>query len=157
MSKTIFMGTTKIAPETTAHEIHSLLVGAGARQVLTEYNEQREITGIHFIMSVGNKQIPFKMPVRTEKLLEYFKGKGKTRRHSSYRHTSKEDLASKAKRVAWRQLFRWVEAQLAFIDAGMAQTEEVFMAYIQVAPNETFYQRAIKQGFDRLALPEKTE
>lgn len=45
----LYMESTSIAAERTAQEIHALLVDAGARQVLTEYNEKREITGIHFI------------------------------------------------------------------------------------------------------------
>ncbi len=150
----LYMETTKIPAEKTAQEIHALLVEAGARQVLTEYNEKREITGIHFIMAVNNQQIPFKMPVRTDALFMYFKKKAA---QGSYRNRGQDVILDKAKRVAWRQLLRWIEAQLAFIDSGMAETAEVFMPYVQVAPNETLYQRAVAQGFERLALPERTE
>lgn len=150
----LYMETTQIPAEKTAQEIHSLLVQAGARQVLTEYNDKREITGIHFIMAVNNQQIPFKMPVRTETLLIYFSKKA--RKTGYYNSAKQQAVMDKAKRVAWRQLLRWIEAQLAFIDSGMAETAEVFMPYVQVAPNETLYQRAVTQGFERLALPEKT-
>jgi len=34
-----------------------------------------------------------------------------------------------AKRVAWRILKRWIEAQLAFVETGMIKFEEVFLAY----------------------------
>lgn len=151
----LYMETTTIPAERTAQEIHALLVEAGARQVLTEYNDKREITGIHFIMNVNNQSIPFQMPVRTEKLFDHFKAKrNKSRGHSK---PSLEVVLDKAKRVAWRQLLRWIEAQLAFIDSGMADTAEVFMPYLQTGPNETLYQRAISQGFERLALPAKSE
>lgn len=155
MKKNLFMETTSVSAEKTAQEIHVLLVDAGARQVLTEYNEKREITGIHFIMIVNNQTIPFKMPVRTEKLYEHFKRKHSKSRHR-YRSGQNEAILEKAKRVAWRQLLRWIEAQLAFIDSGMADVAEVFMPYLQTGPNETLYQRAVAQGFERLALPEKT-
>lgn len=145
----IYMETTTIPAERTAQEIHSLLVHAGARQVLTEYNDKSEITGIHFIMIVNGQTVPFKMPVRTDALYEHFLGRAKKKR-ASYRRLDTAAIHDKAKRVAWRQLLRWVEAQLAFIDAGMADTEEVFMPYIQVAPNETLYQRAIQSGFHKL-------
>lgn len=151
MKKALFMETTKVSPLVTAQQIQTLLVAAGARQVLTEYNEKREITGIHFILSVDNQQLPFKMPVRTEKLFEYFRQKASGR---SMR--SREEIQEKAKRVAWRQLLRWIEAQLAFIDTGMARTEEVFMPYIEVAPGVTVFQRALEQRWAGL-LPASTE
>lgn len=152
--KRLYMETTSIPAERTAHEIHTLLVEAGARQVLTEYNEKREITGIHFIMCVNNQSIPFKMPVRTAVLLEHFKQKQRRARYST---KSRDTIQDKAKRVAWRQLLRWIEAQLAFIDSGMADTVEVFMPYLQTGPNETLYQQAVAKGLERLALPERTE
>lgn len=149
--KSVFMETTTIAAETTAYEIQQLLVDAGARQVVTEYNGQGEITGIHFVMSINNQHVPFKMPVQTDKLVAYFKSKQKR-----YQSRSKDTIQEKAKRVAWRQLRRWIEAQLAFIDTGMAETAEVFMPYLQTGPNETLYQRAMKHGFQVL-LPEHTD
>lgn len=151
----IYMESTTIEPERTAAEIHALLVDAGARQVLTEYNDKREITGIHFVMAVNNQQIPFKMPVRTETILKYFTQKASKTGFLS--ETKKQQITQKSKRVAWRQLYRWIQAQLAFIDAGMAETAEVFMPYLQTGPNETLYQRAVIRGFERLALPENTE
>jgi hypothetical protein len=153
--KTLFMERTDVPAERTAQEIHALLVEAGARQVLTEYNDKREITGIHFIMAVNNQQIPFKMPVRTEKLTEVFIRRAQKTGYLG--EQKKEKIRDKAKRVAWRQLLRWIEAQLAFIDSGMAETAEVFMPYLQVSPQETLYQRAVTSGFERLALPATTE
>lgn len=151
--KRLLMETTQITPERTAAEIQELLVEAGARQVVSEYNDKREITGIHFIMNVNNQHIPFQMPVRTDALFNHFKRRAAK---GSYRNRNTDKILEKAKRIAWRQLLRWIEAQLAFIDAGMAETAEVFMPYVQVAANETLYHRMVAQGLDRLALPEKT-
>lgn len=150
------METTAIPPERTAAEIHTLLVTAGARQVLTEYNDRREITGIHFVMNISGQAIPFKMPVRTEPLLDHFIRRARKGGHYLSQQKT-EDLKQKAKRVAWRQLLRWIEAQLAFIDAGMAEPAEIFMPYLQVSATETLYQRAVNTGFDRLALPPAPE
>jgi hypothetical protein len=38
--------------------------------------------------------------------------------------------------VAWRQILRWVEAQLALIDTGMVQPQEVFLSYAIVNQGE---------------------
>lgn len=46
-----------------------------------------------------------------------------------------------AEKVAWRILKDWVEVQMALIDIGMVQFEEVFMPYIEVDNGQTIYQR----------------
>lgn len=102
-------------------------------------------------MSVNNHAIPFKMPVRTDTIFNYFLQRA--RKAGYINDARKEKIKEKAKMVAWRQLLRWVQAQLAFIESGMAETAEVFMPYLQTAPNETLYQRAVTMGFERLALP----
>lgn len=149
----LFMETTKVSATSTAAEIQTLLVEAGARQVLTEYDDTREVSGIHFILPVSGQSIPFKMPVRVEKLTAHF-AKKRSLRYG--KRATRDSARDKAKRVAWRQLLRWVEAQLAFIDAGMASTEEVFMPYIEVVPGKTMYERALETHFGGL-LPESTE
>jgi hypothetical protein len=42
---------------------------------------------------------------------------------------------NKARRIAWRQVLRWVEAQLALIETGMVKTQEVFLPYAMVGQN----------------------
>lgn len=56
-------------------------------------------------------------------------------------------LEAQAKRIAWRQILRWVEAQMAFVETGMVKMEEVFMPYIQVGIDETLFDRLEGQGF----------
>jgi hypothetical protein len=62
-----------------------------------------------------------------------------------------------AERVAWRQLLRWVQAQLAMIDTGMVRTEEVFMPYIVVnaATNQTLFERMVETQFKMLEGPKQ--
>jgi hypothetical protein len=45
-----------------------------------------------------------------------------------------------AERVAWRHLLRWVQTQLAMVDAGMVQTREVFLPYLQEASGMTVFE-----------------
>jgi hypothetical protein len=62
-----------------------------------------------------------------------------------------------AQRIAWRQLLRWVQAQLAMIDTGMVRTEEVFMPYIVVNPatNQTLFERMQETQFKMLEAPKQ--
>ncbi len=43
-------------------------------------------------------------------------------------------------KVAWRILKDWVEAQVAIIQSGMVQVEEVFMPYQVLSNGQTFYE-----------------
>ncbi|GAG18875.1 unnamed protein product, partial [marine sediment metagenome] len=40
-----------------------------------------------------------------------------------------------ALRTAWRQVLRWIQAQIAMIDSEIVSTEEVFMPYLQIKEN----------------------
>jgi hypothetical protein len=123
------METTEISADRTAGEITSVLVAAGARQITLDYGDGGKVTGIKFILLVGGLPYPFKMPVRTEAVQKIFRD----RRRQTMRWRASEFEAKdreQAERVAWRQLLRWVQAQMAMVDAGMAQTREVFAPYL---------------------------
>jgi hypothetical protein len=61
------------------------------------------------------------------------------------------DLRPQAKRIAWRQILRWIEAQMAFARTGMVKIQEVFMPYIQVSiTGQTLYERFEQKGLTAL-------
>jgi hypothetical protein len=136
--RTLFMETTEIAAEKTAGQITSLLIACGARHIAMDYDAQGKITGMKFVLLVGGRMpFPFAMPVRTEPVFKILNG----RRKFPYDRTN---CAAKdrdqAERVAWRQLLRWLEAQLGMIDAGMASAHEVFLPYLQDAQGKTAFE-----------------
>jgi len=147
----LYMETTKITAEQTAGEIQQLLAQSGASQIVTEYDRQtREITGLRWTMEVSGQTIPFTMPARIEPLYEVL-----IRRISPRNRAKKEEQTmDQAKRVAWRQLLRWVHAQLAMIETGMVRAEEVFMPYIQIGPGRTMFQQLAETRFKALPAPE---
>jgi len=58
-----------------------------------------------------------------------------------------------ARRIAWRQILRWVQAQMALVQTGMVTADQVFMPYIMVdKEGTTLYQQLISQGFEHLQL-----
>lgn len=131
-AKTLFMETTKIRPETTAGDLLSLLVGCGASQVSMEYSGQK-VVGMRFLLNVSGQPTVFLLPARVDPVLKLLVklGKGNDR--------------EKAERIAWRQVYRWTQAQLALIETGMVEAGEVFMPYMQLNSGLTAYQ-AICQG-----------
>lgn len=151
--KTIFMETTRVEASRSVQEITSALVKGGARAIQTEYDGNGKITGIQFTVKTDGKLLAFKMPARLEVI----------RRELKKRSTSRniQLIEERAERVAWRQLFRWVQVQMAMIDMGMAEMSEVFFAYSQPdgSPGgKTIYELAKGSGFKMLAAgPSPTE
>ena len=146
---TLFMETTTIDADQTAAEIQTLLGKAGAAAIQTEY-EDGEVTALSFLIEIRGNKVKFRLPVRVEPIFEYFQRKRKTR----HRQTMGKDTdTAKAKRVAWRQIYRWILAQLALIETGMVTAQEVFLPYIQTGIDETLYQRMEAGAFKMLPPP----
>lgn len=145
MKKKLFMGSTEVAANKSIGEITSALVQSGARAIRTDYDKNGEVSGLYFMLDVNSQSLPFALPARVEPIFEIINGQRKYNRSSNAVADQEQ-----AKRVAWRQILRWVEAQLALIQTGMVQPAEVFMPYLQTGPNETLYQRAVAGGFQKL-------
>jgi hypothetical protein len=141
------METTKISAERTAQEIVCLLAAAGATAVLTDYSRDRKICGLAFKLDVGGSQMPFSLPARIDPVFQRIQ-KGR-----APRNRTKNEPADRlqAERVAWRQLLRWIQAQLAMIETGMVAAQEVFLPYAQGAGGKTLYEALTASG--RLCLP----
>lgn len=117
----IYMETTQIEDTKTVAEIQDLLARRGASCVQVDYH-QGKVEGLAFQLLVGESFIPFRLPCRWKKLEALLKRSGK-------RPRKKDSFELWARRVAWRQILRWVEAQLAIIETGMVQMHEVFLPY----------------------------
>lgn len=140
-SKKLFMETTVISAEKTADEITSLLVQSGARRLMTEYDENQQISGLRFEIEVQGKPWVCLLPARELPVFKIVNA-----RRDSWNRNVAENLERDrgiARRVAWRQLLRWVQAQLAMIETGMVDAGEVFLAYVQGSDGQTMYQRII--------------
>jgi len=146
VKQTLFMETTGIDAGRSAAEIVAELVKAGATAINTDY-EGGVIIGLRWVMKVRGVDQLFSMPVRiapVEKLL-LARRKG--------RPTSIDDrarIAEQARRVAWRQLLRWTQAQMAMIQCGMAESAEVFFAYLQSPGGVSIFEVFAEQGLRML-------
>lgn len=134
---TLYMETTEISPEKTVAQIQSVLMKHGASAILTEM-ENGSITAVSFKYKVGESYIPFNLPCRW-KNIETLLAK-RAGLHSWSPAKRRESITLKAHRVAWRQILRWIEAQLALVDTSMVRVEEVFFPYIQTSSGKTLYE-----------------
>jgi hypothetical protein len=141
--KPIFMETTEISAAKTAGEITAKLIGFGAKSIAADYGAGGQVVAMRFILPTRFGDRLFELPVRTEAIFKILNG----RRQGGYlqgQHREK-DLAQ-AERVAWRQLLRWIEAQLGMVETGMAQAEEVFLPYLVSPGGQTFFQMFQEHG-----------
>jgi hypothetical protein len=148
VKKRLFMETTKIEASKTVSEIQEILGRYRASAILTEY-ENGDVAAVSFRIDVSGNQIPFRLPCRWEPVFKALKGfelpKGK---ESSY-----PDSIAWAKRVAWRQILRWIQAQLALTETNMVSIQEVFLPYMQAKNGKTLYELINQNGFKMLEGP----
>src|SRR6185369_11311812 len=109
----------EVPAERTAGEVIAELVKAGATQVNTEYSGG-VITGLRWIMRVNGLDVLFAMPARVEPVYKILVRRLQNNNSFTGSPTQEEALRAKARRVAWRQLLRWTQAQMAMIECGMA-------------------------------------
>lgn len=144
--KRLFMESTEIQPERTAGEIISLLVGAGARQISQQYDDKK-IVGVFFTLEICPGVIRgFKLPVRVDPIYRLLGG-------GTWNNAR---LHEQAERVAWRQLYRWTQAQLALTEVGMAAAAEVFLPYMQDDSGSTVYQHFLETAQKQLTAGSET-
>ncbi len=131
--KKLFMETTQVSPQKSVNEIQELLVAYGATAILTEY-DNGEVIAVSFKHRTGDIEIPYRLPSRWQEVKKLLAKPRRTPKFST--------LDAEAKRVAWRQTRRWVEAQLAYVQTNQVKFEQVFLAYMQVGlGSETLYER----------------
>lgn len=140
------METTKISSSQTVGEIQHLLGSYGATAILLEYSNG-EVIAVSFKIMVGKQEVPFRLPCRWEPIEGHLNKKHKPQKYVYSGETRIRDNTDQAKRVAWRQILRWIEAQLALTDTGMVKIQEVFLPYMLGDSGETLYEMIEKKQF----------
>lgn len=147
MRKTLHMETTSISVLRTCAEIEGLLLDHNISEVYKQFRD-KQVEGIAFTIEMNGKRVPFKMPFRWQSI-QLLAEQGKT----GYNKTAEE---RQARMVAARIVLRWIEAQLALIEVGMAQMTEVFLPYIMIDPETTFHDHLMSNGNFQKLLPQVT-
>lgn len=130
--------TTKISTDKTASEIQRMLAKAGARAILSEYDDQGDVSAVSFKMLVNGNEIGFQLPIAPDEVLAVLR----SQRGVESRYKTPEQ----AKRIAWCIVKDWVEAQLAIIETQMVKPEQVFLPYAITQTGETLYETVISSS-----------
>jgi hypothetical protein len=123
--------TTSVEAAKSIGEITGILSRFGARQILTDYDDNGNVSGIAFTILIEGAPLNIRLPCNVEGVFDaLYKAKGVPNR-------SKTRL--QARRVAWRILKDWLEAQLALFQVGQAEMAQVLMPYAIDAEGRTAY------------------
>lgn len=128
--------TTGISFEKTIGEIQKCLVSHGATKVITDYANGLPI-GVTFCLMLNDNMVAFSLPANYDGVLKSMK---KDRKVPGRLCTEEQAL-----RVSWRIVKDWVEAQMAIVEANLAEISEVFLPYAVTKNGNTLF-REIKQN-----------
>jgi hypothetical protein len=126
--------TTTIDADKSAMECISILTKHGATKIGISVGEDRQPDGLDFLIKTPFGMRGYSLPVNipgTEKALL-----------AAWRERKIEPRfkePAQARRVAWRVLKDWLEAQLALIEAGAVDLPQVMLPYMRVEDGQTLY------------------
>jgi len=124
--------TTSIQAQKTAGEIQGILAMKGAHSIAIDY-EEGQPAALTFRLNIRGQEISFRLPCN-------WRGVEQTMRRDK-KCPQRFKNSEQARRVAWRIVKDWVEAQLAIIESGQAEVAEVFLPYAVTGNGETLIQR----------------
>jgi len=153
MPAVIAYETTEVSPEKTAAEIERMLQAAGVVAVAKSF-DQGKMTAIYFRVETPAGVLPFQLPVNVNAVYQLLVTKKKSLPRYRYCELPRDvqvSLHAQAERTAWRHVFWWAKSQLVMIQMQMVTVEEVFLPYMLVAKDTTFYQQLQASGFKSLA------
>lgn len=126
--------TTQVKVETTIIEIEKLLSQSGAQKILKEYDNEGNICSISFIIATPNGDLPFRLPMNQDAVLQTLKNQSGEYKRSGGQNKRVVPLnkvnSAQAARVGWRIIKDWLEAQLALYFLQMVKIEEIFLPYM---------------------------
>lgn len=124
--------TTSVESDKSIAEITGILTRFGARSITTEFDADGFVSGLTFIIMVESRPLAIRLPANVD-------GVFKTLRTAKGVPNTKRNMAQ-ARRVAWRILKDWLEAQLALFQVGQAEAAQVLMPYAVDSEGRTAYQ-----------------
>lgn len=117
---------TKIPAAQTVNEIEYILQHHNATDIWKQY-ENGNIISLNFAVNTEFGKIPFKLPVNVEAVVKLLKDSKKEKKiNLSVNQVQDIEVA---RRIAWRIIKDWIDAQMALVDISMVKLEQVFLPY----------------------------
>jgi hypothetical protein len=147
MKRLIKNYTTDIPVQRTIAEIQKILAENGAQGIALEFHKGY-VKDIYFKVTLHNKELPFRLPAKAERVYQTLWGERQEREQRRYG----EGWRAQAERIAWRICKTWLEAQITLINLEQAKLEEVFLPYLVMPSNKTLFETMEHNQF---LLPDK--
>lgn len=120
--------TTEVDVYKSLGEIQAALASHGARKIMVDYDAVGQPIGVMFAIETPNGPRGFCLPANVDGVRAVFD------------HQKVKAKPGQAERTAWRNIRDWIMAQMAIIEAGQVQLEEVFLPYLTDNRGKTLYQ-----------------
>lgn len=120
--------TTEVDVYKSLGEIQAALASHGARKIMVDYDAAGQPIGVMFAIETPIGPRGFCLPANVDGVRAVF---------------DQQKVRAKpgqAERTAWRNIRDWIMAQMAIIEAGQVQLEEVFLPYLTDNRGKTLYQ-----------------
>jgi hypothetical protein len=140
--------TTEIAVDKTIGEIYMILARNKANAIMSEYDGAGNIVAISFKAQTEFGVMAFRLPANVQAASKVLNNQVQSR---LIPRKFQNDVPQ-ARRVAWRIVRQWIEAQMALIQLGQVKLEQVFLPYAQNASGQTLYEALVENKFSGLAL-----
>lgn len=146
--------TTQIPVEKTIAEIEKMLAESGAEKILKEYDGEGGVNSIAFVIPTEKGKLSFKLPMNVKAVMQVINNQTGEYKRKGYRDRRVIPLKfyndmAQARRVGWRIIKDWLEAQLALFFLQMVKIEEIFLPYMYNEKTEqTMFQMLEERGFN---------
>jgi hypothetical protein len=134
--------TTSIDSDKTISEIQKILVKGGATKIVTDFSNGLP-SAVTFCLDVNGSMVGFSLPANYSGVLQSMK------KDKKVPHRLCTD--AQALRVSWRIVKDWVEAQMAIVEARLADVAEVFLPYAITKQGTTLYKEIQNGGMKLLS------
>ena len=120
--------TTTIDVYKSLGEIQGALASHGARKIMVDYDSAGQPVGLLFGIETPEGPRGFCLPANVKGVRAVFD------------RQKVKAQPGQAERTAWRNVRDWIMAQMAIIEAGQVQLDEVFLPYLTDGRGRTLYQ-----------------
>lgn len=130
--------TTSIKASRTISQIMEILSVAGAREITISYNDTPPLAeALTFVMDVNDRPVPFRLECRWRAIQHILE--------NDKRVTGKKlRTAEHALNVGWRIIKVWVDAQMALIEADLANLPQLFLPHAVGPDGRTLYEHVFE-------------
>ena len=136
--------TTRVPFEKSIMEIQRHLVQHGATRIVSDYSGLIP-TAIRFSLPINGEKVAFGLPANYKGVLAALETQGNVpKRFINEKH---------ALNVSWRIIKDWVEAQMALVEAHLAEVAEVFLPYALTPNGNTLYKEIKESKLQMLQSP----